>query len=208
MTAVASCPLIKKYLAFTSDYLSIQTIQQATKRKVLPNILCFNKGKCNPESKQILLQSGKLFRNKWSVLSKRLHHVEQSPDFLKNYILLCMLLQLLQFFPLWLSLPSLPKLSQTIPTPVSMSMVMHICSLATLFPMLYFTSPWLFCNYQFALFNPFTFFTQPPPIWQPSKCSLYLWFCFSFTCSFILFQIQLLIDMYLLPFYWSHFWSS
>lgn len=29
--------------------------------------------------------------------------------------------------------------------------------------MLYCTSPWLFCNYQSVLFNPFTSFTQAPP---------------------------------------------
>ena len=34
--------------------------------------------------------------------------------------------------------------------------------LLTLFPMLYFTSPWLLCNYQCALPNPFTIFTQLP----------------------------------------------
>ena len=28
--------------------------------------------------------------------------------------------------------------------------------------MLYFISPWLFCNYQFVLLNSFTFFTHPP----------------------------------------------
>ena len=39
--------------------------------------------------------------------------------------------------------------------------VMHVCSLATLFPMLYFTSPWLFCNYQFVLLNPLT--STPSP---------------------------------------------
>ena len=37
--------------------------------------------------------------------------------------------------------------------------------------MLHVTSPRLFCNRQFALLNPLTFFTQPPNtplIWQPS----------------------------------------
>ena len=32
--------------------------------------------------------------------------------------------------------------------------------LLTIFPMLYFISRWLFCNYQFVLLNPFTFFMQ------------------------------------------------
>ena len=34
--------------------------------------------------------------------------------------------------------------------------------LLTIFPMLYFISPWLFCNYQSVLLNPFTFYTQAP----------------------------------------------
>ena len=34
--------------------------------------------------------------------------------------------------------------------------VMCISSLATPFPILYFTFPWLFCNYQFILLNPLT----------------------------------------------------
>ena len=53
--------------------------------------------------------------------------------------------------------------------------VMHISSLATSFPILYFISPRLFCNYQFVLFNPLTShpFSQSHPIWQPSKHSLY-----------------------------------
>ena len=34
--------------------------------------------------------------------------------------------------------------------------VIYMCSLATLFSMLYFTCPWLFCNYLFVLLNPLT----------------------------------------------------
>ena len=62
-----------------------------------------------------------------------------------------------------------------------------IIIILTTFPMLYFTSPWLLGNYQFALLNPFTFPTHSPnhhPIWQPTKYSLYLWVCF---CSASLF---------------------
>ena len=40
--------------------------------------------------------------------------------------------------------------------------VMHVSSLATPFPILYFTSPWLFCNYIFVLLNPFTSSPIPP----------------------------------------------
>ena len=56
-----------------------------------------------------------------------------------------------------------------------------ITLLLTTFPVLYFTSPWLFCNYQLVLLNPFIFFTHPfsrPPMWQPSVCSLDPWVCF------------------------------
>ena len=62
--------------------------------------------------------------------------------------------------------------------------------LLTTFPVLYFTSPWLFRNYQFVLVNFFAFFTQPPNtplLWQPSTYSLYLWVCFWSACSFVLF---------------------
>ena len=55
--------------------------------------------------------------------------------------------------------------------------------------MLYFTSPWLLHNPQFVLLTPFLFFTHssnPPPTWQPPKCSVYLWVCFCFICLFVL----------------------
>ena len=67
-----------------------------------------------------------------------------------------------------------PPLPQGIPA--SCPWVMCISSLATPCPVLYFTSPWLFCNYLFILLNPLTSSPippHPPPFWQPSKCSLY-----------------------------------
>ena len=62
---------------------------------------------------------------------------------------------------------SMPPSTQSHPyslrqSPYHCPFFLHICSLATMFPMLYFTSPWLFCNYHFILLNPFTFFTHPP----------------------------------------------
>ena len=55
-------------------------------------------------------------------------------------------------------------LPQAIPTPLFMSMA-HACnSLAAFFPILYSTSPWLFCNYLFVLLNPFTFSHIPPDL--------------------------------------------
>ena len=68
--------------------------------------------------------------------------------------------------------------------------VMCINSLATPFPVLYLTSPWLFCNYLLVLLNPFTSSPIPPHpslIWRPSKCSPYPWFCLCFSCLLSLF---------------------
>ena len=66
-----------------------------------------------------------------------------------NYILLIMLLQLSWFSPLRsLSTQHFP-LPQALPPPLFMST--PISSLATPFPILYFTSPWPFCNYLFVL---------------------------------------------------------
>ena len=62
-------------------------------------------------------------------------------------------------------------LPQTIPHHCSSPRVIHISSLATLLPILYFTSLWLFSNYLFVL-NPLTSSHIPlplHPIWQPSK---------------------------------------
>ena len=48
--------------------------------------------------------------------------------------------------------------------------VIHVNSLASPFPILFLTSPCLFCIYQFMLLNPFTFFpilSLPPPADNP-----------------------------------------
>ena len=74
----------------------------------------------------------------------------------QNYILLIMLLHLSQFFPLSPPPPSTPHSLRQSPHHCSCPWVMHIISLATLFPILHFTSPWLFCNYLFVLLNPLT----------------------------------------------------
>ena len=80
-----------------------------------------------------------------------------------------------------LILPPFPSQPSTLhsfrqfPQHCSCPWVMHISSLATPFPILYFTSPWLFCNYLFVLLNPLTSSPIPlhsPPIWQPSKHSI------------------------------------
>ena len=74
--------------------------------------------------------------------------------------------------PLRPSSTQYPSLPQAIyPHHCSRSWVMHVSSLATPFPILCFTSPWLFCNYLFVLLNPLTSSPIAPnlPIWQPSK---------------------------------------
>ena len=97
-----------------------------------------------------------------------------------------MLLQLSQFFPFCFPPPSTPLSLRQSHHHCSCPLVMYMSSLATPFPILYFTSPWLFCDYLFVLFNPLTsslIFPHPTSIWQPSKCSLYPWF---WICSFCL----------------------
>ena len=58
--------------------------------------------------------------------------------------------------------PSTPNSLKQSPHHCSCPWVMHISSLATPFPILYFTAPWLFCNYQFVLLNPLTSSPTPP----------------------------------------------
>ena len=81
-----------------------------------------------------------------------------------NYILLIMLLQLSQFFLLGPSPPSNPHTLRQSPHHCSCPWVMSVSCLATPFPTLYipvyFTSPWLLCNYLFVLLN--SLFTQSP----------------------------------------------
>ena len=83
----------------------------------------------------------------------------------------------------WLCYYSCPDISPFAPStqhhppqailyPCSCWWVMCVSSLATtLFPILYFTFPWLFYNYLFVL-NPLTFsliLPHTPPIWQPGN---------------------------------------
>ena len=83
-----------------------------------------------------------------------------------NYILLIMLLQLSQFFPLYRLHPAPCTPLGNPPHHCSCPWVMHISALATPFPILYFASPWLFCNYLFVLLNPLT--SSPIPQHPPS----------------------------------------
>ena len=85
-------------------------------------------------------------------------------NFLKSYFIYYAItgVQLSQFFPLCPSPPGIPHSLRQFPHHCSCAWVMHVSSLATPFPILYFTSPWLFCNYLFVLLNPLTFLPIPP----------------------------------------------
>ena len=81
--------------------------------------------------------------------------------FFKLYFILCAI-TVAPVFPLGSPLRgALSLIPQAIPHFCPYPWVMGICSLATLFPMLYFTAPWLFCNYQLVL-NSSPFFTHSP----------------------------------------------
>ena len=68
--------------------------------------------------------------------------------------------------------------------------VMRISSLVTPFPILYFTSPWLFCNYIFFLLNLLTsspILPYTPTMWQLWKPSPYPCSCLCSSCLLSLF---------------------
>ena len=82
--------------------------------------------------------------------------------------------------------PSTFLLPQAITTPLFMSTGHAYNFFGLSFTILYFTSPWLFSNYQSILINPLIFSTvlpKSPPIWPPSKHSPCPWFCL---CSCLL----------------------
>ena len=63
---------------------------------------------------------------------------------------------------------------------ICMAPTIHI--LLTIFPIVYFTSSWLFCNCQFVLLTPFTFFTQFPTSLPCGNISL-------FSVSIVLYRV-------------------
>ena len=81
--------------------------------------------------------------------------------FLK-YILLIVLLQLSKCFPLCSPLPGSPHSLRQSSHLCSCLLVMCVSPYSTPLPILYFTSPWLFCNYLFVLLNPLTSSPIPP----------------------------------------------
>ena len=117
-----------------------------------------------------------------------------------------MLLQFSQFSPTSPPPPSTANSLRQSPHPYSCPGVMHINSLATLFPMLYFTSPWLFCNYLLVLPNPLTSSPIPAhcppysnhqnPLWIHNSVSVLVCFiCFldSTVDKYVLIAILLLM---------------
>ena len=87
-------------------------------------------------------------------------HFLSPPLFLKTFHWVCYY-SCLDIFPLWLPSIQHPPFCQAIPHHCSCPWVMRISSLATPFPILYFTSPWLFCNYLFVLLNRLTSYSFP-----------------------------------------------
>ena len=90
-------------------------------------------------------------------------------------------------FPFPPSTHHLNNLRQS-PHHCSWPLVLHISCLAAPFPILYFISPWLFCNYLFVLLNPFTALPIPPhlsPIGQSSKYCLSVVLCSGLLSSFL-----------------------
>ena len=73
-----------------------------------------------------------------------------------SYILLIILVQLSCFFPPLHPERSSPHSLRPSPHHCSGPWVMYVSFLTFPFPILYFTPPWLFCNYLFALLNPLT----------------------------------------------------
>ena len=124
-----------------------------------------------------------------------------------------MLLQLSHFFPPLYSPPPCTQLPISIPPPQCIFMGIHLSSLASPFPILFLTSPYLFCTYHLCFLFPVP---VPPfvPLYLPTDnlpCDLH--FCDSVPVRVVclvslFFQVQLLIVVSLLSFHCSYFWSS
>ena len=131
--------------------------------------------------------------------------------FFKNYILLIMLLQLSYFSLPFIPLCPVAPIPPPFPNLSSCPWVIHISSLASPFPILFLTSPCLFCTYHvfFLLPVPFPPFSPLPA--DNSPCDLY--FCESVPVlvvslvHYYFFKVLLLIVVSLLSFYCLHFWS-
>ena len=77
---------------------------------------------------------------------------------------LCFVYYAITIVPIWLPLLTSNEYPQSLrqsPHHYSCPWVMCVSSLVTLFPILYFTSLWLFCNYLLVSLNPLTFSPIP-----------------------------------------------
>ena len=125
------------------------------------------------------------------------------PQNLKKCILLIMLLQFSQYSP-FAPLCAVSLFPPAIPPPhSSRPWVMHISSLASPFPILFLTSPYLFCAYQLCFLSPVPFFliihlylplptNSPPSDLHFCDSVPVLDVCLGFFLS-LFFKIQLLI---------------
>ena len=117
-----------------------------------------------------------------------------------------MLLQLSQFFPFCSPPPSTPTPSGN-PHPIVHIRGSCLGFLATPFPILYFTTLWLFCNYLFVFLNPLT--SSPIPLYHTQSGNHQNPLCIHDSVSVLLVCLvcflDLLIVTYLLPFYCSYF---
>ena len=96
----------------------------------------------------------------------------------KKYISLIMLLQLSHFFSLLYSPPPCMPLTPAFPPCSSCPWVIHISSLASPFPILFLTSPCLFCTYHLCYlfsvpFPPFSPLPLPTALAISSALALY-----------------------------------
>ena len=126
--------------------------------------------------------------------------------FIFKYILLIMLLQLSHFFLPFIPLHPVPSLPPSFPYLSSCPQVIHISSLTSPFPILFLTSPCLFCTYHLCFlfsvpFLPFSllplpadnpprdlYFCEYIPVLVVCVVCFCLWFFFLF-----LFLVRLLI---------------
>ena len=116
---------------------------------------------------------------------------------------------MLIFLPLFAPSTQQPHSLRQSPNDCSCPWVIHISSLATLFPILQFISPWLFCNYLFLLLKPLTSspnVPNPPPIYistikLPSVSMICLSsFCLSFIVRFYCSSISIFATLLFIVF--------
>ena len=132
----------------------------------------------------VYLRGNFLFRDRLFILPRVFSFLQVSFSLLfKKIYLLIMLLQLSHFPPFTPCHPDHP-LPPTFPPYSSCPWVIHISSLASMFPILFLPSPCLFSTYHLCyLFSvPFSPLPLPLPYWQPSMWSPSLWFCSCSSC--------------------------